>query len=158
MYKNILASMDKNVVVPCTSRCTKICNHSSLSASMWLHQPLPRLSWNWAGSYLPGITKPKFMQNKYQWKFVLWLREHKLGLRDNLEGWDGVGGGREFLQERGYMCIYGWSMLMYGWNQHNIVITLQLKINKLRKKPKFSFPNSTRRDFNSIHLSKNKLS
>ena len=28
------------------------------------------------------------------------------------------------------MYIYGSSMLMYGRNQHNIVIILQLKINK----------------------------
>ena len=32
------------------------------------------------------------------------------------------------------MYNYDWSMLMYGRNQHNTVIILQLKINKLRKK------------------------
>ena len=31
-----------------------------------------------------------------QWEFALWLRELKLVLCNNLEGWDGVGGGREF--------------------------------------------------------------
>ena len=32
------------------------------------------------------------------------------------------------------MYTYGWSMLMYGRNPHNIVIILQLKINKEKKK------------------------
>ena len=30
-----------------------------------------------------------------QWEFAVWLRELKLGLFDNLEGWDVLGGGRE---------------------------------------------------------------
>ena len=30
-----------------------------------------------------------------QWDFAVWLRELKQGLCDNLEGWDGVGDGRE---------------------------------------------------------------
>ena len=30
-----------------------------------------------------------------QWKFVIWLRELKPGLLNNLEGWDGEGGGRD---------------------------------------------------------------
>ena len=40
------------------------------------------------------------------------------------------------------MYTYGWSMLMYDRNQHNIVIILQLKINTLRKKKyhKQNFP------------------
>ena len=33
-----------------------------------------------------------------------------------------------------HMYPYDWSMWMYSKNQHNIVIILQLKINKLRKK------------------------
>ena len=41
-------------------------------------------------------------------------------LRDNLEGWEGVGDGRE-VQEGGDEYIYGWSMLMYGRKQYNIV-------------------------------------
>ena len=32
------------------------------------------------------------------------------------------------------MYTYSWAMLVYGRNQHNIIITLQLKINKLIKK------------------------
>ena len=54
-----------------------------------------------------------------------------------LEGWDGVVGwcgGREGgSREREYMYTYDWSMLMYGKNQHHIVIILQLKLNKLRE-------------------------
>ena len=30
-----------------------------------------------------------------QWEFAVCLREHKQGLRDNLEGWHGEGDGRE---------------------------------------------------------------
>ena len=35
----------------------------------------------------------------------------------NLEGWDGAGDPRG----RGYTYTYGWFMLIYGRNQHNIV-------------------------------------
>ena len=52
-----------------------------------------------------------------QREFAVWLRELKLGLRDNLAGPDGEGGS----QGRGNTCTYGWFMLMYGRNQHNIV-------------------------------------
>ena len=34
-----------------------------------------------------------------QWEFAVWLRELKQGLCDNLEGWDGEGGGR------GHKCM-----------------------------------------------------
>ena len=53
----------------------------------------------------------------------------ELKLCGNLEGWDGKGGERDAL-EGGDICIhnYDWSMMMYGRNQHNIVIILQLKI------------------------------
>ena len=37
------------------------------------------------------------------WEFDVWLRELKLGLCNNLEEWDGVGGGRE-IQEGGDIC------------------------------------------------------
>ena len=39
-----------------------------------------------------------------QWEFVIWLRELKQGLCDNLEGWDGEGGGRE-ARKGGYMGV-----------------------------------------------------
>ena len=54
-------------------------------------------------------------------------------LCDNLEGWDGAGGGKE-VQEGGDMYTHAWSMLMYSGNQHNILIILPLKIKKERKK------------------------
>ena len=38
-----------------------------------------------------------------QWEFSVCLRELKLGFCINLEGWDGVGDGRE-LQEGGDIC------------------------------------------------------
>ena len=34
-----------------------------------------------------------------QWESAVWLRELKLGLCDNLEGWDVAGSGREALEE-----------------------------------------------------------
>ena len=49
---------------------------------------------------------------------------------DNLEEWE-MGRG---LMREGHMCSYGWSMLIYGRNQHSIVIILQVKVNELRKK------------------------
>ena len=61
------------------------------------------------------------MQNKYQWEFALWLRELKLGFCDNLEGWVGVGGGKE-VQEGGHIRLpMADFVLMCGRNQHNIV-------------------------------------
>ena len=39
-----------------------------------------------------------------QWEFAVWLKELKPGLCNNLEGWDGEGGGRE-VQEGGDICI-----------------------------------------------------
>ena len=39
-----------------------------------------------------------------QCEFAVWLREHKQGLCDNLEGWDGKGDGREF-REGGDMGV-----------------------------------------------------
>ena len=50
----------------------------------------------------------------------------KLGLCDNLEGWDGVESRRK--GQEGEKCIY--MMLMYGRNQYTIVIILHLKIDK----------------------------
>ena len=55
-----------------------------------------------------------------QWEFALSLGELKPGLCNNLEGWEGVGGGRK-VQEGGDMYTYGWFMLMFGGNQHNSV-------------------------------------
>ena len=40
-----------------------------------------------------------------QWEFAVGCRELKLVLCDNLEGWDGMGGGRE-VQEGGDIYIH----------------------------------------------------
>ena len=39
-----------------------------------------------------------------QWEFALWLRKLKQGLCITLEGWNGVGDGRE-VQKGGDICI-----------------------------------------------------
>ena len=39
-----------------------------------------------------------------QWEFAVWLRELKLSLCNNLEGWDGERDGKE-IQEGGDVCI-----------------------------------------------------
>ena len=62
-----------------------------------------------------------------QWEFSVWLRELKPGLCNNLEGWYGE-------EDSGGRYTYGWLTLTFGRNQHNYVITLNLKINlKLKK-------------------------
>ena len=53
-----------------------------------------------------------------QREFVVWLRELKLELYNNLEGWEEVGG----VFKRGGAYVYhAWFMLMYDRNQCNIV-------------------------------------
>ena len=54
------------------------------------------------------------------WEFAVWLRELKLGLCNNLEGWDEKEDGKK-VQERGHMYTNGWFMLMFDRNQHNPV-------------------------------------
>ena len=49
-----------------------------------------------------------------QWEFAVWLRELKQGLCDNLEGWDGEGGGKEF-REGGDMSV--WLILVDVWQK-----------------------------------------
>ena len=52
---------------------------------------------------------------------------------DDPEGWDGEGGGIG-VQDGKHMYTHGWFMSMYGKNDYNIVIILQLKeINKFLK-------------------------
>ena len=41
-----------------------------------------------------------------QWEFAIWLRELRLGLFDNLQGLDGVGGGKD--AQEGEEYIYLW--------------------------------------------------
>ena len=45
---------------------------------------------------------------------------------DDLEGWDGEGGGRR-VQDGEHMYTHGWFMSVYGKNHYNIVISLKLK-------------------------------
>ena len=45
---------------------------------------------------------------------------------DDPEGWDGEGGGRE-VQNGEHVYTHGRFMLMYGKNQYDILISLQLK-------------------------------
>ena len=45
-------------------------------------------------------------------------------------GREGEGG----LRRGGDVHTYGWFMVTYGRNHHNIVIILQLKLNKIKKK------------------------
>ena len=42
-----------------------------------------------------------------QREFAEWLRKLKQGLCINLEGWDGMGDGREVQKEREYVYTYG---------------------------------------------------
>ena len=51
-----------------------------------------------------------------QWEFAVWLRELKLGLWDNLDRWDGVGGGRE-VQEGGDIYVYLWLIHVDVWQK-----------------------------------------
>ena len=41
-----------------------------------------------------------------QWEFAVWLRKLKHGLCINLEGWDGVGDGRDVQQEGIYVYLW----------------------------------------------------
>ena len=42
-----------------------------------------------------------------QQEFAVWLRKLKEGLCINLDGWDGVGDGKEVQKGGGYMYTYG---------------------------------------------------
>ena len=65
---------------------------------------------------------------------AVWSKQLKSGAlwKPRMVAWGGGGGGRE-IQEGGDLYTYGWFMLIYGRNQHNIV--KQLSSNqKLFKK------------------------
>ena len=63
-----------------------------------------------------------------QQEFAVCLRKLKQGLCINLEGWDGVGDGREVQKGREYMYTYGCFMLRFDRKQQNSV--KQLSFNK----------------------------
>ena len=68
-----------------------------------------------------------------QWEFAIWLRELKLGLCNNLEEWEGVRYGREIKDREDTCYTYGWFMLMYGRDQHNIVKQFSFNICNVNK-------------------------
>ena len=74
------------------------------------------LNENYTLKILLGMTQGTQMGPLWQHRRVGWGERWE-------EGWRG----------RGHMYTYGWTMLMYGRNQHNIVIILKLKINKEKK-------------------------
>ena len=63
------------------------------------------------------MTSPSSMHETGHSRPVQW---------DNLEGWDGEEGGKEF-QDGVHMYTHGRFMSIYGKNHYNIVISLQLK-------------------------------
>ena len=83
-------------------------SHSDMSDSMQLYGLQPtRLLCPWRFSrqeYWSGLPcPPPGMQIDGQWEFAVWLRELKLGLCNNLEGWGWAGGGGE-IQEAEDIC------------------------------------------------------
>ena len=89
-----------------------------------------RQTWHEYHCYYPvftqhGIFFPCLLKSFKALKgeiFQVLMKMNDFLLCDNLEGWDGVGGGREESPRgRGYMCTSGWLMLMYGRSQNNIV-------------------------------------
>ena len=55
-----------------------------------------------------------------QSRFDAWDRVLRDGAWDDLEGWDGEGGGRG-IQDGEHMYTHGWFISMYGKNHYNIV-------------------------------------
>ena len=55
-----------------------------------------------------------------QWESALWLRELKQGLWDNLEGWDGEGGGKK-VQDGGDMGVPG-LILVDVWPENHKIL------------------------------------
>ena len=70
------------------------------------------------------IAIPKIERKQ---EFAVWHKECNLVLRDNLERWDGVGGGRE-VKEGGDIClpVPNWCYCMKPV-QHCKAIALQIK-------------------------------
>ena len=78
----------------------------------------------WSGVPLPSPNiYTTICKINGQKEFAVWFRELKLGLCNNLEGWEEMGGGRE-VQEEEDMCVpnvHDWFLLVYSRNQYNIV-------------------------------------
>ena len=58
-------------------------------------------------SYMERVTQITICEIDSQGEFAVWLRKLKQGLCINLEGWDGVGDGREVQKGGEYMYTYG---------------------------------------------------
>ena len=56
-----------------------------------------------------------------QWKFAVWHRRLNNGALWQPRGMGWGGRWEGLTRETGYMYTYGWFMLIYGRNQHNIV-------------------------------------
>ena len=105
--------------------------------TLWPHQsPVRRRPMSW-----PLILTVFKNARLYTLTYVKWIASGNLLYHSGSQTralWQprGVGwGGRweKGSRRRGHMYTYGWSMLMYGRNQHNTVIILQL--NKLKINP-----------------------
>ena len=70
-----------------------------------------------------------------RWEHVFWLRELNLGLCDYLEGWNGMGGGRE--AHEGGTYVYLWLIHVDVWQKPTPYCKYP-SIKKLRKKKRSS--------------------
>ena len=91
---------------------------------------------NWKSS-METYTLP-YVKLDSQWEFVVWCRELKPGALWQTKGVGWSGRWEGGLRGSGHVYTYGWFMLMYGRNQHNIVkqLSSNWKINKFIKKKK----------------------
>ena len=93
------------------------------------------LSWccGWKYHLKVSLSTVRMCKIDSQWVFDVWQRELKPVLCGNLEGWDGVGGGREGQEGGdGDICTL-WLIYVNVWpkpTQYCKAIILQLKINK----------------------------
>ena len=95
-----------------------------------------------------------------QWEFAVWLRKLKQGLCINLEGWDGVGDGRE-VHKGEDVYAYGWFMLRFYRKQQNSVKQLSFNKKKIKKKllflglsPRYTELELQRREITNLSLEK----
>ena len=91
---------------------------------------------NWKSS-METYTLP-YVKLDSQWEFAVWCRELKPAALWQTKGvvWSGRWEGG--LRGSGHVYTYGWFILMYGRNQHNIVkqLSSNWKINKFIKRKK----------------------
>ena len=81
-----------------------------------------------------------------QWEFAVWCKKLKSELCDNLDGWDGIGGGKEVQEEGTY--VYLWLIHVDVWKKPTqyCKTIIPIKINKstlkiVKKKKKKSKKN-----------------